>query len=164
MISRYIAPGQATWGLGSSRQVLQCTMHSPDGVRVETLPQAPPGWHPASAQVLLLAAQCPGAFAAGRMGQWDCGEWIGHTQAEIRRGRWGFLAPVLCFKFVMAGRLWARPRRRPHPRHQALKTSKVNQRSAEQGRAREREREKKKNKPVSAPGTVRHDRACPGGG
>lgn len=45
------------------------------------------------------------------------GQWVSHTQAEIRRGRWGFLPPVLCFKFVMAGSLWAglaavHPRRR----------------------------------------------------
>jgi hypothetical protein len=49
---------------------------------------------------VLLAAQVRSQERNGHGG-------FGHTQAEIRRGRWGFLPPVLCFKFVMAGRLWA---------------------------------------------------------
>lgn len=48
---------------------------------------------------MLVAAQARSQEAAG--------QWVSHTQAEIRRGRRGFLPPVLCFKFVMAGRPWA---------------------------------------------------------
>ena len=69
---------------------------------MHSLAQRRAGGYPAPGTLpahVLLAA--PGAFAGA------AGQWISHTQAEIRRGRWGFLPPVLCFKFVMAGRPWA---------------------------------------------------------
>lgn len=67
-------------------------MHSPAACEWIPTPR-----HPACT----FAVSCPGAFAGA------AGQWVSHTQAEIRRGRWGFLPPVLCFKFVMAGRPWA---------------------------------------------------------